>query len=278
MLIDWFTVSAQVVNFLILVWLMKRFLYKPILRAIDAREKRIAAELADADRKRAEAAREREQFEKKNEAFEQQRAELLSKATKEVEAERHRLLDEAAKAADAQRAKRQQALEREEQNLSEEITRRTREEVFAIARKALTDLAGESLEATMSDVFAHRVRDLNSEAKESLARAIETSSDPAVVRSAFDLPSEQRTAIQHALNDTFAVQVPLRFDTVPGVISGIEFSVNGQKVAWSIEDYLVSLEESVRQLLKAQSRPHAKAEVESTLRSETVAPVPEEAK
>jgi hypothetical protein len=49
MLIDWFTVGAQIVNFLILVWLLKRFLYKPILDAIDAREKRIAAELADAD-------------------------------------------------------------------------------------------------------------------------------------------------------------------------------------------------------------------------------------
>ena len=42
MLIDWFTVGAQALNFLILVWLLKRFLYKPILDAIDAREKRIA--------------------------------------------------------------------------------------------------------------------------------------------------------------------------------------------------------------------------------------------
>ncbi len=55
MLIDWFTVGAQVVNFAILVWLLKRFLYKPIIDAIDAREKRIALALADADAKTAEA-------------------------------------------------------------------------------------------------------------------------------------------------------------------------------------------------------------------------------
>ena len=60
MLIDWFTVGAQVLNFLILVWLLKRFLYKPILDAIDAREERIAAELADADAKKAEAQKERD--------------------------------------------------------------------------------------------------------------------------------------------------------------------------------------------------------------------------
>ena len=42
MLIDWFTVAAQAVNFLLLVWLLKRFLHKPVLAAIDEREKRIA--------------------------------------------------------------------------------------------------------------------------------------------------------------------------------------------------------------------------------------------
>ena len=62
MLIDWFTVGAQALNFIILVWLLKRFLYKPILNAVDAREKRIAAELADADAKKAEAQKERDEL------------------------------------------------------------------------------------------------------------------------------------------------------------------------------------------------------------------------
>ena len=62
MLIDWFTVGAQALNFIILVWLLKRFLYKPILNAVDAREQRIAAELADADAKRAEAKKERDEL------------------------------------------------------------------------------------------------------------------------------------------------------------------------------------------------------------------------
>jgi len=53
MLIDWFTVGAQALNFLILVWLLKHFLYQPILNAIDAREKLIAKELADADAKKS---------------------------------------------------------------------------------------------------------------------------------------------------------------------------------------------------------------------------------
>src|SRR5690606_34903035 len=77
-LIDWFTVIAQIVNFLILVWLLKRFLYQPILRALDAREKRVAAELAAADEKEQEAEKERDKFRQKNDEFEQQRSVLLS--------------------------------------------------------------------------------------------------------------------------------------------------------------------------------------------------------
>ena len=118
MLIDWFTVGAQALNFLILVWLLKRFLYKPILDAVDAREKRIAAELADADAKKAEAKKERDEFQHKNEEFDQQRAALLSKATEEAKAERQRLLDEARKAADALSAKRQETLRSDAHNLN----------------------------------------------------------------------------------------------------------------------------------------------------------------
>ena len=74
MLIDWFTVIAQVINFLILVWLLKRFLYRPILNAIDAREKRIAAEIADTSPNNADAMKQREEFQHKNEEFDKQRS------------------------------------------------------------------------------------------------------------------------------------------------------------------------------------------------------------
>ena len=110
MLIDWFTVIAQVLNFLILVWLLKRFLYKPILNAIDAREKRIADELANADAKKAEAQKEQDEFKRKNEEFDQQRSALLSKAKDEAKAERQRLMDEARKAASDLSSKLQETL------------------------------------------------------------------------------------------------------------------------------------------------------------------------
>ena len=259
MLVDWFTVAAQVVNFIILVWLLKRFLYQPILHAIDAREQRIALSLADAAAKEAEARTERNAIRRKNEEFDQQRAARLSQAIDEAKAERQRLLDEARQAADILRAKRQEALQREQQSLNDEIARRTRAEVFAIARKVLTDLSGASLEERMSEVFADRLRALDDEARQGLARSLKTATHPVRVRSAFELTSEQRAAIRTALNETLAADIQVRFDTAPDVISGIELTTNGQKVAWSIADYLASLENSVGELLEKRSEPEAKA-------------------
>jgi F-type H+-transporting ATPase subunit b len=249
MLIDWFTVGAQALNFLILVWMMKHFLYKPILNAIDVREKLVAAELADAAGKKAEAQKDRDEFKKKNEEFDEQRAALLNKATDEAKAERQRLLDEAAKAADALSTKRREALTNEVNSLDGAITRRMQQEVFAIARKALTDLATSSLEERMGEVFTRRLRELDCKAKECVAGALNSTSEPALIRSTFDLPPEQRAAVQNALNETFSADVHIRFETTPDLISGIELSANGQKIGWSIADYLVSMEKGVGELL-----------------------------
>ena len=260
MLIDWFTVGAQALNFVILVWLMKHFLYKPILNAIDTREKRIATELADADTKKAEAQKDRDEFQHKNEEFDQQRAALLSQATSEAKTERQRLLEEARQAADALSAKRQETLRNDAQSLNQAISRRTQQEVFAIARKALTDLATTSLEERVGDVFIRRLRETNGQAKAVLAAALKTASDPAIVRSAFDLPVEQRVAIQNAINETCSAEINVQFETAPELISGIELVTNGQKLAWSIADYVASLEKGLGELMKEKDKPDAKAD------------------
>jgi F-type H+-transporting ATPase subunit b len=253
-LIDWFTVGAQALNFIILVWLLKRFLYKPILDAVDAREKLIATELADAEAKKAEAQKGRDEFQQKNEELDRQRATLLTAATDAAKAERQRLLEEARTEADALSAKRMDRLRADAQNLHRAIERRTQQAVFAIARKALMDLATTSLEERFGAIFTRRLREMDGQAKQCLAEALRTATEPARVRSAFDLPAEQRATIQNALNETFAAEIDVRFATAPDLLCGIELTANGQRVDWNIADYLGSLEKSVGELVNGPAR------------------------
>ncbi|MBU1359326.1 MAG: F0F1 ATP synthase subunit delta [Gammaproteobacteria bacterium] len=255
MLIDWFTVGAQALNFVVLVWLMKRFLYGPVLGAIAAREKRIADQIADASAKDAQAGAERESFERRNADLDDRRDALMAQAVTDAKDRAAELIDDARKAADALVIARQQALDAQAIKLSRDIGIRARHEVFAVARRALSDLGTVNLESCIADVFVRRLRGLPESAKATLAAAIGSSEDPARVRSAFDLTDDQRECIRNALNEFFMADVPVRFEVGADLIGGIELRVGGQELAWSISTYLTSLEQAVAELMSP--RTHA---------------------
>lgn len=254
MLIDWFTVGAQVLNFLILVWLLKRFLYHPILDAIDAREQRIARELADADAKKAEASKERTDFEHKNAAFDKEKASLLAQATAAANTERQRLLEAARQDASELSTKRQENLQQEALNLNQEISRRTQQEVFAVARKALSDLADASLEERMVAIFVGRLRAMSADEKQKLTAALLAAAKPIVIRTTFDLAQPEQTTTLVAIQELLGANTEIHFETAPDLVSGIELSSDGYKVAWSIAEYLKEFENSIGELLKVADK------------------------
>lgn len=255
MLIDWFTVGAQALNFLILAWLLKRYLYGPILAAIDARERKIAATLAEAEAKRTEAAAERAEYRQKNESFERERVALRARAADEAKAERQRLLDAARRDADALAAKRREALRNEVSTLQDTLRTRTQAEIFAIARKVLRDLSSSTLEERMTVLFIERLRSLDPGTRAALGAALAAQAGPAIVRSAFELPERERDSIQQALDAAFGRKVAVRFEVSADGLAGIELTLDGQKVGWSIGTYLAALERAVRELAQAPGAP-----------------------
>jgi F-type H+-transporting ATPase subunit b len=112
----------------------------------------------------------------------------------------------------------------------------------------------------MAEVFIRRLREMDGKAKADFGEALKSASAPGLVRSAFDLPGDQRAVIQNALNETFSADIHLRFETAPDLVSGIELTTNGQKVGWSITDYLASLEKGVDELLKEKDKAEAQAQ------------------
>jgi F-type H+-transporting ATPase subunit b len=255
MLIDWFTVGAQVVNFIILVWLMKRYLYQPILRAIDAREQQIADQIAGATTQRLEAERAKNDLLRKNEQFDQQREALLQKAMDDAGTVHHRLIEEARDAARALSEQHLTTLENESRNLNVAIIHRVEQEVFAIARKALMELAAANLEERVSAVFVQRLRELDGTAQLQITETFQRQRTPALVHSAFELSDAQRESISSAIHETFSTKLPVAFETLPNIICGIELLADGHKVAWSIADYLNSLERGVAELIHQHAEP-----------------------
>jgi F-type H+-transporting ATPase subunit b len=104
----------------------------------------------------------------------------------------------------------------------------------------------------MTEVFVQNLRGLNSEEKAKLAAIFKSPFQPAQVRSAFELPPAQRTAIESAVKETLSTTATVHFEVVPNLICGIELVIQGQKITWSIAEYQSSLEKDVNELLKVQ--------------------------
>ena len=252
MSINWFTVIAQVINFLILVWLLKRFLYKPILNAIDEREKTIAAQIQDADDKKTVAAKEQAEFKKKNDEFDAQKKAMTDKVIADTNAQRDKLLEDAKNEANTVRSNLEKGFKEKQDADALATADKTQQQVFAITKKALKDMASSSLDEQSVSTFIKRLIALNDDEKQQFITAFKSNTNHILVKSAFELPPEQQAAINDTVNETLGTKARFQFKTAPELISGIELTTNGYKLAWSFAAYLNALQHNISATTKDQ--------------------------
>lgn len=261
MLVDWFTVIAQVINFLILMVLLRRFLYRPILRAMGEREARIAATLEAAEATRAEATRKAERYREQNSELQERREEMLLEAREEAEAWRRTLIAEARDEIRELRARWYAGLQQEKEAFFQDLRQRTGRQIYAIARRALADLANTDLEQQAINVFIERLDALDEHRREAVVAAIRSAGGEVIVSSAFDVPPESRRRIRDVLQDQMAEGLKVRFETRADLICGVELRAQGYKIGWSLENYLESLEESLVEALAKEAEEQDEREL-----------------
>lgn len=272
MQINWFTVIAQVINFLVLVGLLKRFLYKPILTAIDEREKKIVAQLENAETKMAEAQKEQEDFKLKNEVFDRERKDLKEKAVSETKIERQKMLEEARQEAKNLSDKLELSMQESRENLNREISQKIKEEVISIAKKTLKDLGSASLEEQMFDKFIDHLNQLKPEEKKDFLSAFKSGSNDIVVQSAFKLADEQQQEIKNTTDKILGAENQIQFKTNSELISGIELIANGYKIGWNVAAYLSSFQKNISQTIEMESEKMVK-KTDSKIKQEPAAHV-----
>jgi F-type H+-transporting ATPase subunit b len=237
------------------VWLLKKFLYKPILNAVNEREKKIRDQLKDADDKKAAAQKEKDDFKKKNEDFDQQQKALMDKAVADANTEKQKLIDAAKADADTLRKNMEKAAQEKQASDFAAIAEKTQQQVFTITRKALTDIASISLEEQSANTFIKHLKESTDEEKKQFIDAFKSNSNAILVRSAYDLPPKQQGEIHDAVNVILSADAQLQFKTAPDLISGIEISTNGYKLSWSFSEYLNSLEKNISETMKEKAQP-----------------------
>ena len=252
MLIDWFTVIAQIINFLVLVYLLKRFLYGPIIKAMDKRQEKIVLRLEEARKKKEEAGQEAGLFLQKNREFDAGHEEMLSQIKKEAEARRVELIKEARSQVDADMARWYGAIRKEKETFLQDIRRHAVRHTCAIARRVIKDLSNTDLENRITSIFIERLQKVDNNEREALAQAVQHSMEGIKVNSAFEIPGESAKKIVRLLQNLTTDPVDVRFEILPELICGIELKLRGRKISWNIADYLGSFEESIGAAIEAK--------------------------
>lgn len=251
--IDLFTFIAQIINFIILVLLLRHFLYKRIVRVMDQREENISSRIKDAEERKKEADKEKEEFEKKKAELEEKQDSMISDAEQEAEERKKELLQKARKEVDQKQKHWYESLQKQKQAFLNDLRVRTGKQVFDAVRKALKELADEDMEKHIITIFISRIHDLGKNEKKEFSQSLSQSNHKAKIRSRFKLSNSMKQKIEKAVKDTFSKEVELEFKTSDEMIGGIEMESNDRKIAWNMESYLGELENNIAETFEQRS-------------------------
>ena len=238
MCLDWSTFLLELVNFLILIWILKRFLYAPVKAAVEARRQRVEAVLAEADTRRAEAEQMREDYQARREQWEQERAQARAALEQELAAERARGSEALRAELQAQRDKAEVL----EQRRGREAERRNQEAALALAAefasRLLGRLAGPELEARLVDMVIEDLPRLSDSHRATLSSLVSGVPAAARVHSAYPLAEQRRTALQAALSQAAGGELRCDFDLNPELLAGLRIDAGALVMRANLRDEL----------------------------------------
>lgn len=248
--IDWFTFIAQIINFLILVWLLWWLLYGPIVNAMQQREQGIARRLQEAGEAHSQAERERADYLQKSGELDDRRRELLDEATQEAQAERQQLLRKAREEVDRRAQQWSETFARDQQEKLLDTRRQVAHLGTAAARQTLAQLADTDLQSLMCRQFVRRLNELDEKQRAEMLPALEADRAAIVVRSALAMSEEDRQRLREAIAQAWPVDAEPRFQIDEELICGLELDVAEYSFSWNVQEFLKDVEREVGQKVK----------------------------
>ena len=249
MSIEWNTVLFNIINFLILVWLLKKYLYKPITKAMDDREKAIQTRLKDADIREKEAEKEAENYRNKTRDLEKIEEKLFQKAQIEADEEKEKLLKKAQDDIKEKQNQWEEQMQAERLALHHTVRDLTAKTLVHAVQNALSEMSEENLEERLADVFSRKIKTLDKDDLEKLKKN-QVSGKSIEIISSFDLPAKTKEAFEKSLSDILGKTVSKpAYKTDTNMLTGIELRVGTQSIGWGFEYYINNFEKELNKAL-----------------------------
>lgn len=250
MSIDWFTTFAQIINFLILVWLLKKLLFRPIIGAMERREQGLASRLQQAETKMNEAQALKQQYEKHLDQLQKEKDEVLATVRQQVETEKAASLQQLSEEIKQKKNRFDSEMQKQQQELGQFISHTIAEKSLSLGRHVLKRLADQTLEQQMIEYFLQNLSGLPEAEQVSIKQAVLQVKSATIITN-FQADTATRQQIQNWF-DSFAPGCKLLFEQRDYLVCGITLEAEGRSWEWNVDRYLNELG---TELLKSPGQP-----------------------
>ncbi|MEJ2576063.1 MAG: F0F1 ATP synthase subunit delta [Gammaproteobacteria bacterium] len=244
--LNWTTIVLEIVNFLVLVWILKRFLYQPVLRVIEERRRRVEASLAEARQREQQAEQLRSQYENRVAEWQQERQAAREALQQELQQQRAQALEALETSLEDARQKAQVREHRRWQELTDSAERNGLEQGARFASRLLEQLAGPELEARIVALTSKDLAGLPEEQRAALRRAAQAAGNQVQVETAHPLNPRQRDSVEHAVRSVLGEDLSCRYRETPALIAGLRLSVGDWWVGLDLRDELKGFVDTAR--------------------------------
>jgi F-type H+-transporting ATPase subunit b len=236
--LNWTTFILEILNFLVLVWLLKRFFYQPVQAMVARRQEGISAQLHEAEERQQRAEELRQQYENRLADWEAEREAARQALHHELELERERLLEELQQGLEAEREKAEVLATREQGGLQREAEVQALTQGARFVARLLERVASPEVEARLLELLLAELRELPPSELEALQTLQEGKPVAVVVSSVYPLAEGQRQMLQQQLQALVSASLHFSYQQNPALVAGLHVTVGPWVLHANLRDEL----------------------------------------
>jgi len=236
--LNWSTFVLEIINFLILVWILKRFFYQPVLEVIARRRAGIEKTRADAQQLQDEAQALRSQYENRLTEWDKERRAVREQLVKEIEAERAQRLQMLSGELAQERERSAIVEQRRLENLQRQLEQTALNQGAQFATRLLSVAAGPQLQEKLIELLLQQLDTLSAAPIEDLRSGVGAAPDSIRVTSAFTLDKPVRGHLEEVLSACIGARLPFQYQEDTELLAGVRITVGAWVLHANLKDEL----------------------------------------
>ncbi|MGY0614800.1 F0F1 ATP synthase subunit delta [Vibrio sp. FJH11] len=235
---SWTTFVLEIINFLVLIWILKRFLFKPVMAVISQRQAGIDDQLSESQRLNDESAALKDEYENRLANWERERQQAKEELAREIDAERTSRLEQLKQFFEQEKKKAEVAESRQRMEMIRDSEQQALQQSAQFATSLLSRASGPELESRLLDILLQDLASLSHDDAANLLHQWGVVPEVIEVSSAYPIPEEKRQELEKALMTVSQLSIPVQYDENPELIAGLFIAIGAWCLRANIRDDL----------------------------------------